>query len=158
VVVIRQLRSGDRGLLMLILERLGSESRMQRFLAPRPVLSEHDLSFIRDIDGRDHAGVIAFAGSPASPIGAAHYARTDDPEVSETAIEVVDGWQRRGVGHLLIAELRLRALLAGIRHFEWLAFESNRAVVALARDFGDLRCSRVGDGVAKYSVAIAHEG
>ncbi len=143
---------------MLIFERLGPESRVQRFLAPRPVLSEHDLSFIGDVDGGDHSGVIAFAGSPASPIGAAHYARTDDPEVAEIAIEVVDGWQRRGVGHLLIAELHLRALLAGIRHFEWLAFESNRAVAALARDFGELRGSRLGGGVAKYSVAIANEG
>jgi GNAT superfamily N-acetyltransferase len=140
---------------MLILERLGAESRVQRFLAPRPMLSERDLSFVRGVDAVDHAGVIAFAGSPASPIGAAHYVRTDDPEVAETAIEVVDGWQRRGVGRLLIAELRVRALRAGIRHFEWFAFESNRAVAALARDFGEPRCRRVGDGVAKYSVAIA---
>jgi GNAT superfamily N-acetyltransferase len=142
---------------MLILERLGPESRSQRFLGPRSTLSDRDLTFLSGIDTGAHEGVIAFAGSPASPIGAAHYVTTDHPGTAETAIEVVDGWQRRGIGRLLIAKLRVCALQAGIDHFEWLAFESNRAVVALARDFGDAHCSRVGDGVVKYSVAIAKQ-
>jgi GNAT superfamily N-acetyltransferase len=154
-IVIRDLRSGDRALLMMILERLGPQSRVQRFLAPKPVLSERDVALIADVDGADRAGVIAFAGSRGSPVGAAHYVRTDDPEVAETAIEVIDGWQRHGVGRLLVAELRVRALGAGIRHFEWSAFESNRAVAALARDLCDLRLSRVGGGVIKCSAAIA---
>jgi len=74
--------------------------------------------------------------------------------VAETAIEVVDDWQRRGIGRLLIAELRLHAVRAGIRHFEWFAFESNRAVAALVCDLGDCRRTRVGHGVSKWSARI----
>jgi GNAT superfamily N-acetyltransferase len=80
--------------------------------------------------------------------------RTHDHEVAETAIEVVEDWQRRGIGRLLIAELRVRALRTGIRRFEWFAFESNHAVAALARDLRDGRWVRVGDGVVKWSAAI----
>jgi GNAT superfamily N-acetyltransferase len=153
-IVLRALRPGDRHLVALILEGLGPESRLQRFLAARPVFSGRDLFIVTRIDGVDHAGVIAFAGSPAAPVGAAHDVRAEHPGVAETAIEVVDDWQRRGIGRLLIAELSVRAVRAGIRHFEWFAFESNRAVAALVRDFGDCRRTRVGNGVIKWSAPI----
>ncbi len=154
VVVLRALGPGDRHLVALILEGLGPESRLQRFLAPRPVFSERDLSIITRIDGIDHAGVIAFAGSPAAPVGAAHYVRAEHPELAETAIEVVDDWQRCGIGRLLIAELCVHAVGAGIRQFEWFAFESNRAVAALVGDLGDCRRTRVGNGVIRSSAPI----
>jgi GNAT superfamily N-acetyltransferase len=153
-VSIRELRPGDRACLMLILKRLGPQSRLQRFLAPRPVISEGDLSALIAVDGWHRVGVIGFAGSPASPVGAAHFVRTDDPEVAETAIEVVDHSHRCGIARLLVAELRGRALTAGITRFEWFAFESNLAVAALARDLGDLHRVRVGGGVVKCSAAI----
>jgi GNAT superfamily N-acetyltransferase len=153
-VSIRPLESGDRDCLMLIFTRLGPQSRVQRFLAPRPVISERDLSGLVDVDGWHRAGVIAFAGSPAAPVGAAHYVRTDDPELAETAIEVAEHWQRRGIGRLLIAELRRHALTAGICRFEWFAFGSHLAVATLARDLGDQRRAHVGGGVVKCSAAI----
>ena len=121
----------------LIFERLGPRSRIQRFLGPKPELPEHDLSALSAVDGSRHFGVIAFAGSPESPVGVARYVRSDeDFEVAETAIEVVDEWQRRGVGRLLLAALRARALEAGVRRFEWFALDSNRAGAPLvARPF-----------------------
>lgn len=80
--------------------------------------------------------------------------RAEHPEVAETAIEVVDDWQRHGIGRLLIAELRVHAAAAGIRQFEWFAFESNRAVAALVDDLGDCRRTRVGNGVIRSSPPI----
>jgi GNAT superfamily N-acetyltransferase len=153
-VSIRPLQSGDRECLMLIFARLGPQSRVQRFLAPRPVISERDLSGLVDADGSHRAGVISFTGTPAAPVGAAHYVRTDDPELAEMAIEVVENWQRRGIGRLLIAELRRYALTAGIRRFEWFAFGPNAAVATLARDLGDHRRVHVGGGVVKCSAAL----
>jgi GNAT superfamily N-acetyltransferase len=89
-----------------------------------------------------------------APVGAAHYVIGAHPEVAEVAIEVVDHWQRSGIGRLLIAQLRANAVRAGVRRFEWFAFESNRAVTALARDLGDCRRTRVGNGVVQYSTPI----
>ena len=65
-----------------------------------------------------------------------------------------DDWQRRGVGRTLLAELQLSALRAGCRRLEWSAFESNRAVAALARDLPDRRSTCVGGGVLRWSAAI----
>jgi GNAT superfamily N-acetyltransferase len=154
-IVVRALRSGDHDLLMLIFERLGPQSRVQRFLGPRPVLSERDVSIVTRLDGFDHAGVIALAGCSGSPVGAAHFVRANEnPDLAEIAVEVVDGWQRRGIGRLLIERLRVYAVRAGVRRFEWLSFESNLAVAALARDLREVRHARVGDGVIKCSAAI----
>ena len=155
-VVIRGLELSDRDFVASILEQLGSQSRIQRFLAPRPILSERDLSPITSVDGLDRGGTIAFAGS--TPIGAAHYVRMAAPEVAEIAVEVIDDWQRRGVGRSLLAELRLSALRAGCRRVEWFAFDSNRAVAALARDLPDCRSTRVGGGVVRSSAATSRLG
>jgi GNAT superfamily N-acetyltransferase len=154
VIVVRALRSDDQDRLMLIFERLGPQSRVQRFLGPRPVLSERDVSIITRVDGFDHAGVLAFAGLPSSPVGAAHFVRANDSELAEISVEVVDEWQRRGIGRLLIERLRVYAIRAGVRRFEWLSFESNLAVVALAGDLREVRRARVGGGVVKCSAAI----
>ena len=152
-VLIRELQPSDRILLASILENLGPDSRTQRFLAPRPVLSPRDIAAATAVDGLNHAGVIALANS--SPIGAAHYVRTADPEVAEVAVEVVDNWQRRGVGRLLVAEARRSAKRTGFRHLEWFAFETNRAVSALAYDLQDIRRTRVGGGVVRYSAELS---
>jgi len=80
--------------------------------------------------------------------------RTHDSEVAEVAIEVIDEWQRRGVGKLLSAELRLRALEAGVRRFEWRVLESNRAVAALSRELSNCRRVHIGDDVIQCSGAI----
>jgi GNAT superfamily N-acetyltransferase len=140
------------GFVISILEQMEWQSRIQRFLAPRPILSERDLSLIMSVDGVDRAGTIAFADS--SPIGAAHYVRTTDPEVAEIAVEVIDDCQRRGVGRLLVAELVALALRAGCRRLEWFALESNRAAAALTSDLPDRRSTHVGGGVVTCSAAI----
>lgn len=107
--------------------------------------SRTDAIVIRALQPSDEA-------APAWPIGAAHYLRAG-LDVAEIAIEVVDSWQRRGVGRLLIAELQVHAFRAGIRRFEWFALESNGAVAALVRNLPDCRRVRVGDGVISWSAA-----
>lgn len=60
-IVMRALRPDDQGLLVQILEGLGPQSRMQRFLAPRPRFSERDLASVTRVDGVRHGGVIVRA-------------------------------------------------------------------------------------------------
>jgi hypothetical protein len=65
---------------------------------------------------------------------------------------VVDDWQRRGIGRRLSAALVLQARRAGVSRLEWTAFESNRAVAALARKMGACTREPMGDGVVKWSM------
>jgi GNAT superfamily N-acetyltransferase len=74
--------------------------------------------------------------------------------VAEIAVEVIDDWQRRGVGRSLLAELRMSALRAGCRRLEWFAFESNRAVAALATIAAAVTNAHHGSLVSGYKTAF----
>jgi GNAT superfamily N-acetyltransferase len=152
LIAILALLPDERQVLVSIHARLGPQSRRQRYLAPKGPLSEHDLDLLSAVDGHNHVALAAFAGARAEPVGVARYVRYSDAHAAETAVEVVDEWQRRGVGRLLMTRLRVHALRAGIRRFEWTAFESNGAVAALARDLSEVRARRIGAGVTRQSL------
>jgi GNAT superfamily N-acetyltransferase len=154
LIAIHALPPDERGVLVSIHARLGPQSRRQRYLAPKGPLSEHDLDLLSAVDGDNRVALAAFAGARAEPVGVARYVRHSDTHVAETAVEVVDEWQRRGVGRLLMTRLRVHAVRGGVRRFEWTAFESNGAVAALARDLSDVRARRIGAGVTQWSAAI----
>jgi RimJ/RimL family protein N-acetyltransferase len=157
-IAIRALRPDEGHLLELVHERLGPQSRLQRYLAPKPRLSRRDLDDLSAVDGHHHVALVALVGVPAEPIGVARYLRYREAAVAEIAVEVVDAWQRRGVGRLLLTQLRAHALRAEIDRFQWTAFECNGAAAALARDLGEVRAERLGGGVRQSSAAIAGPG
>jgi GNAT superfamily N-acetyltransferase len=154
LIAIHPLAPDERGILVSIHARLGAQSRRQRYLAPKGPLSEHDLDLLGAVDGHNHVALVASAGGRAEPVGVARYVRHSDTHIAETAVEVVDEWQRRGVGRLLMTRLRMHAVRRGVRRFEWTAFESNGAVAALARDLSEVKTRRIGAGVTQWSAAI----
>jgi GNAT superfamily N-acetyltransferase len=151
---IRDLRACDRPLLVQVHARLSPQSRTQRYLGPKPVLLPADVARLTAVDGSGHVALIALAHHPPIPVGIARYVRTESSETAEVAIEVIDAWQRRGVGRLLLAALRERALRAGIRRVTWTAFDGNRAAAALTRGSRDCRRTDLGEGVAQWSSAL----
>jgi GNAT superfamily N-acetyltransferase len=153
-IAIRPLRPCDGRLLRVVHQGLGPQSRIHRYLCPKPALTDRELAVLTAVDGWNRVALVAFSQPAASPIGVARYVRAEDVEVAETAIEVIDAWQRRGIGRLLVAELQLRAIEAGVRRFEWTALASNRAVAALSRDLHDPRRVYIGDGVIQCSAAL----
>ena len=58
-VVVRPVRPDDRELLLAGFERLGPESRYQRFLAPMAELTEDDITYLTDVDHHDHEALAA---------------------------------------------------------------------------------------------------
>ena len=136
-ITIRQLAASDRRAVAFTFARLGERSRFQRFFSPKRALSARDLSRLLDIDHWHHEALIAYSPPPRAPIGIARYVRLDDDfEAAEVAIEIVDGWQHRGVGIALLAALTERARAAGIRRFHMSMLRDNLAARALARRLG----------------------
>ena len=108
-VRIRQCRRTDRDLLVRGFERLSPESRYRRFLTPMHELDQKTLRYLTDLDHRDHEAMFALDES-GEGVGVARYVRSAvRPDTAEVAVAVVDAWQGRGLGTLLLQAISVRA-------------------------------------------------
>ena len=95
---IRQGHRTDRQLLLRGFERLS------------PELSEPMVRYLTEIDHRDHEAMIALDEETGEGVGVARYVRDRErPDAAEVAVTVIDDWQGRGVGTLLLETLSGRA-------------------------------------------------
>jgi GNAT superfamily N-acetyltransferase len=131
-VRIRQGHSSDKELLLRGFERLGPESRYRRFLAPMPDLSEGMVRYLTEIDHHDHEAMIALDEATGEGIGVARYVRdAERPDVAEVAVTVIDDWQGRGLGTLLLEMISARAREEGITTFTALMLATNQEMIDL---------------------------
>jgi RimJ/RimL family protein N-acetyltransferase len=80
--------------------------------------------------------------------------RPDEPEVAEAAVTVVDDWQGKGLGGLLLDRLTARARELGVRHFEASLFTTNKAMLRLFQKLGCMRSQRDGLDVMAIDVEL----
>ena len=146
-ITIRELEPSDRRMVAFTFGRLSERSRFQRFFSAKPMLTPRDMTRLLDVDHWHHEALIAFSPPPRAPIGIARYVRLHEFDAAEVAIEVVDGWQRRGVGTALISALRERAILAGIRHVTVTMLRENRGARVLAAQLGPIESAAAQGGV-----------
>lgn len=131
-VRIRQGHSSDKGLLLRGFERLGPESRYRRFLAPMPDLNEGMVRYLTEIDHHDHEAMIALDEETGEGIGVARYVRdAERRDVAEVAVTVIDDWQGRGLGTLLLEMIGARAREEGITTFTALMLATNQEMIDL---------------------------
>jgi GNAT superfamily N-acetyltransferase len=127
-VTLRELGPDEHDVLDVVFAGLSPTSRYRRFHAPIRRLSGSMRTHLGAVDGHRHLAVAAFAAGGA-PIGIARLIGfgCGPPGRVELAVEVVDAWQRRGVGSRLVREVLARGRAAG-----------HREVVAavLAENFG----------------------
>jgi RimJ/RimL family protein N-acetyltransferase len=136
-VLIRQVHGGDAPLLADGFARLSARSRLMRFLTPKKELSATDLRYFTEIDHHDHEALGALDATDGRGVGVARYVRSaEDPRAAEIAVTVVDEWQGRGLGGVLVAQLAERARAEGIDRFTALVAADNVAMAGLARSIG----------------------
>ena len=138
-VVIRPIVPEDRDRLSQGLEKLSPRSRFLRFLRPISRLSEKELTYLTEIDYNDHFAWVAIApNEPGAPgIGVARYIRDrEDPDTAEAAVTVVDAYQGRGLGTVLIEVLADTAQENGITRFRGYVSGENRLVLEAVRKAG----------------------
>jgi len=139
-VAVRPARPTDRDLLLAGFERLSDESRYKRFLAPMPELSEEMVRHLTDVDHHDREALVALDAVTGEGVGVARYVRDADvPERAEAAVTVIDDWQGRGLGTLLVELLAVRAREEGIERFTALMLATNDEMLDLLRALGPLR-------------------
>ena len=137
--LIRPVVSSDRDRALEAFERLSPESRYRRFFTPIPALGERMLTRLTDVDHEDHvAWCVLHRDEDSEPgLGAASFWRCkDDRTKAEIAFTVLDGFQRRGVGTLLLGILAIQAKRRGIETFLAFALGTNASLVNWFRAIG----------------------
>jgi GNAT superfamily N-acetyltransferase len=158
-VEIRPIEPDDRDALARGFDRLSEESRYRRFLSPRGPLSQAELSYLTEVDHRDHEALVAVDPETAEGVGVARFIRSaEDPAVAELAVAVADDWQGQGVGSLLAAELAKRAREEGITCFTALALAENDGILGLLQDLGEVRTGRTQLGTVELAVDLPDDG
>ena len=159
-VIVRRLTPADAPEVADAFARLGEESRRLRFLTAKPSLSPSELRYLTEVDGHRHEALCAIDPLTGQGIGIARFIRDEtDPSRAEVAVTVVDAWQRRGVGTLLLTEVTDRAREEGIHRFTALVSSDNRSMrrllahldppVQLIRPLGE---------AAEYEIEIGPRG
>lgn len=139
-VAIRPLSPDDVPRLEAIVAHLSPASRYHRFLTPVDRIPRADATELCRCDEGEHLALVAEVEGPdgrVESIGAAHCIRLEPSgDVAEVACEVVDAWQKRGVGTLLLNVIAGCAWRCGVRHWQALMHENNagiqKAIAAVA--------------------------
>jgi ribosomal protein S18 acetylase RimI-like enzyme len=160
-VRVRWIRPTDGDLLREGFTRLSTESRLMRFFAPLHALSDDMIRYLTEVDGMNHAALIAVSPSGESPVahtksyGVARYIRSaSDPRRAEVAVTVTDDTQGRGLGRRLVETLAVAARERGIETFDMLVLGNNWRIYKILRRIHAEYRRRDGD-VVEYAVATA---
>ena len=159
-VLVRRLTPPDAPGLEAGFARLSEESRRLRFLTTKPRLSASELHYLTDVDGHRHEALVAIDPETRHGVGIARFVQDeDDPRRAEVAVTVVDEWQHRGVGSLLLTVLSDRAREEGITTFTALVAADNKSMNnLLTRLSAPVTKIRPIGEAAEYEIELAPKG
>jgi RimJ/RimL family protein N-acetyltransferase len=131
-VNIRPIRPEDDHALVDAFQRMSPETVYQRFFAALPEMSEAMAWHLSHIDSANRLALVAeTADANAELIGVARYERTEEPDVVELGLVVLDPWQNLGLGRILIRQLLEAAVRNGITRFRAEILSENRRMLHL---------------------------
>ena len=138
-ILVRPILPEDRDRLREGLVRLSAQSRYRRFLTSLEHLSDQQVRDLTEIDYDDHMAWVAVDPSrPDRPgLGVARYVRlAEEPAVAEAAVTVLDEYQGRGIGTILLRMLAGSAREHGIRSFRGYVLAENAPMMDILQDLG----------------------
>lgn len=135
LVRIRPVVPDDKDRIVAGLRSMSSQSRYLRFFADLTTLTDEQLEYLTEVDYDDHFAWVAEDADTGVGVGIARYVRLPDaPDEAEAAVAVVDDYQGRGIGRLLLQRLADTARAHGINRFRaYVSPENATLLEALAR-------------------------
>lgn len=151
----------DREGLREAYEHLSPSTKLHRFLAPVPHLTEAMLDrLVDEVDGVDHVALVLFVLDPdedGAPAGLARMIRyQDQPTEADVAVTVADEFQGRGVATALLAEL-MRQRPVGVKRIVTEVAADNPASLSMLRRLGPTEVTNVGINRLRVTVELPEE-
>jgi acetyltransferase len=119
-------------------QHMSPRSRQSRFATAINHLSEEQLDYLTDLDGKDKLAWCATVtrNGEESGIGIARYIKLpNENSMAEFAITVVDKYQGQGVGHRLLSKLIESAAQNGFKVLRGYILTSNLPMLTLCKHF-----------------------
>jgi len=160
-VVLRMVRPSDREHLRRGFARMSPKSRYFRFFTAKESLSEEELRRLTEVDGENHVAIGAVRpgnDGDGEGLGIARFFRLrDEPDVAEPAIAVVDDFQGRGLGTLLLHRLGAAAMERGITCFRCEVLADNQRMRSiLEKASPDAWFARPVGGIVELELRLPH--
>ena len=119
-------------------KRLSEQTRKLRFAGGVNTLSDSQLDYLASLDNIDRLAWCAHevGDNMITGAGIARYVRLpDEPDIAEFAITIVDAYQGRGLGAVLLGHLIDSARENGIRILRGYVLPGNSAMIRLSKRF-----------------------
>jgi RimJ/RimL family protein N-acetyltransferase len=159
IVALRWIGPEDASRIRSGFEHLSPTSRYRRFFTPMPRLSEGMLQRLVATDGWNHLAIgaetVPVFGGRRDAAGIARFHRlAERPRAAEVAITVVDAFQRRGLGRILLRELARAARERDIDVLIANVLPDNEPMLRLIHRLDPAATSMLRDGTWTFEVAL----
>ena len=142
-VEIRALQPQDEAAMLAAVEQTSPESLHRRFFVMKRYFSDKERAFFMNIDFKTHVALVALTQNQGRQVivGGGRYV-VFEPGRAEMAFVVIDAWQGRGVGSILMRHLVKLAGDAGLDELTAEVLPENAAMLNVFRKFGFKPASR----------------
>ena len=136
-IEIRALRHEDEADMLAAIEQTSVQSLQRRFFVIKRRFSEKERAYFMDIDFKNHVAIVALADEADRKVivGGGRYI-VFEPGRAEMAFVVIDAWQGRGVGSVLMRHLIKIANDAGLKELTAEVLPENKAMMKVFGKFG----------------------
>ena len=123
--------------MLAAIEQTSAQSLQRRFFVIKRGFSEKERAYFMDIDFKNHVAIVAVADEADRKVivGGGRYI-VFEPGRAEMAFVVIDAWQGRGVGSVLLRHLIKIASDAGLKELTAEVLPENKPMMKVFGKFG----------------------
>src|SRR5467141_2096194 len=159
-VHVRPIVPEDEPLLIEAVAAMSERTVYFRFFSPLKRLPDALAHRLAVVDYEDRFALVATTHKPGSKeriVGVARYDRAANTDVAETAVAVIDEFQRRGLGSALLIILAKVARDHGIKTFTLIVLPENQQMLGLLRKMGWIHHAKLTGGVYEISFDLPEQ-
>ena len=156
-VHLRPILPEDEALLHEAVAAMSERTVYFRFFSPIKRMSDALAHRLAVVDYTDRFALVATTHRPTGAeriVGVARYDRARGTDVAEVAVAVIDEFQRRGLGSVLLTNLARVARQNGIKTFSLIVLPENREMLGLLRKMGWIHQAKLTGGVYEISFEL----